>query len=79
MISSGPLEDRLAIRELVDSYNDAVMRFDGEAWAANWRDDATWCLGGNDVTGKTISFPYGRAPWTGSASSGFSPLRAPSS
>ena len=22
MISSGPLEDRLAIRELVDSYND---------------------------------------------------------
>ena len=29
MISSGPIEDRLAIRELVDSYNDAVMRMDG--------------------------------------------------
>ena len=57
MISSGPIEDRLAIRELVDSYNDAVMRFDGEAWAANWRDDATWCLGGNDVTGKDNFFP----------------------
>ena len=26
MISQGPIEDRLAIRELVESYNDAVMR-----------------------------------------------------
>ena len=26
-------------RELVESYNDAVMRFDGDAWAANWTDD----------------------------------------
>ena len=42
MISSGPIEDRLAIRE--ESYNDAVMRFDGEAWAANWTDDAIWSL-----------------------------------
>lgn len=53
MISSGPLEDRLAIRELIDSYNDAVMRFDGEAWAANWTEDATWTLPGlGDVNGK---------------------------
>jgi uncharacterized protein (TIGR02246 family) len=52
MISTGPLEDRLAIRELVDSYNDAVMRFDGEAWKSNWADDATWTLpGAGDVTG----------------------------
>jgi len=46
MISSGPLEDRLAIRELVESYNDAVMRFDADAWSANWSDDATWNLAG---------------------------------
>ncbi len=53
MISSGPLEDRLAIRELVESYNDAVMRFDGEAWVANWTEDATWTLPGlGDVTGR---------------------------
>ena len=52
MISSGPLEDRLAIRELVDSYNDAVMRKDGDAWAENWRDDATWELpGAGPITG----------------------------
>ncbi len=58
MISSGPLEDRLAIRELVESYNDAVMRFDGDAWAANWTDDATWSLpGAGDITGKANFFP----------------------
>ena len=58
MRSSGPLEDRLAIRELVESYNDAVMRFDGDAWAANWRDDATWELpGAGPITGKENFFP----------------------
>ena len=58
MISSGPLEDRLAIRELVDSYNDAVMRKDGDAWAENWRDDATWELpGAGPITGKENFFP----------------------
>lgn len=68
MISSGPVEDRLAIRELVESYNDAVMRFDGDAWAANWRDDATWCLpGAGDITGKANFFPV----WEG-AMAGFS-------
>lgn len=38
--------DRLAIRELVESYNDAVMRFDADAWIANWTDDAAWHLPG---------------------------------
>ena len=58
MISSGPLEDRIAIRELVESYNDAVMRFDGDAWADNWRDDATWHLPGvGPVNGKENFFP----------------------
>lgn len=53
MISSGPVEDRLAIRELVESYNDAVMRFDGEAWRANWAEDAVWTLpGAGEVTGR---------------------------
>ncbi len=58
MISSGPVEDRLAIRELVESYNDAVMRLDAEAWAANWTDDAIWSLPGmGDVTGKATFVP----------------------
>lgn len=58
MISSGPLEDRLAIRELVESYNDAVMRFDKDAWAANWREDATWSLpGAGDMVGRANFVP----------------------
>lgn len=52
MISSGPLEDRLAIRELVDSYNDAVMRFDGEAWSANWAEDGHWDTGKGPIEGR---------------------------
>jgi uncharacterized protein (TIGR02246 family) len=46
MISRGPIEDRLAIRELVESYNDAVIRFDADAWGANWAEDGTWSLPG---------------------------------
>ena len=53
MISSGPLEDRLALRELVESYNDAVMRFDADDWGANWVDDGIWSLPGmGEVAGK---------------------------
>lgn len=53
MLSRGPMEDRLAIRELVDSYNDAVMRFDADAWSANWTDDASWTLpGAGEITGR---------------------------
>ncbi len=38
--------DNLAIRELVESYNDAVMRFDANQWGGNWAEDATWILPG---------------------------------
>jgi ketosteroid isomerase-like protein len=72
MISSGPMEDRLAIRELVESYNDAVMRFDGDAWAANWRDDGTWCLpGAGDVTGKDKFYPMWQNAMSGFSFVGF--------
>lgn len=57
MISQGPVEDRLSIRELVESYNDAVMRFDGDAWKENWTDDAIWNLpGAGDIQGKENFF-----------------------
>lgn len=53
MISSGPLEDRLAIRELVESYNHAVMRFDAADWASNWAPDGVWSLPGRgEVQGR---------------------------
>jgi len=53
----GPLEDRVAIRELFDAYSDAVCRFDKEAWAALWAEDSNWSLPDYpeypDVKGKT--------------------------
>jgi uncharacterized protein (TIGR02246 family) len=44
MAFEGPFEDRLAIRELIDSYGDAVARNDAEAWGANWAEDSVWIL-----------------------------------
>lgn len=44
MAFSGRSEDRLAIRELLDTYADAVTRRDAEAWGATWAEDAEWSL-----------------------------------
>lgn len=42
----GPLEDRIAIRELLDEYSDAVTQRNGVAWAATWLDseECVWLL-----------------------------------
>lgn len=49
---SGQLEDRIAIRELHDSYCDAVLRFDADDWGALWTQDAVWSLMGTEVVGR---------------------------
>lgn len=49
---TGPMEDRLAIRELHDSYCDAVLRKDPEDWGALWTEDAVWSLMGTEVVGR---------------------------
>lgn len=41
---TGPAEDRLAIRELLETYADAVTRVDADDWAATWAEDAEWSL-----------------------------------
>lgn len=41
---SGPAEDRLAIRELLDAYADAVTRNDPAAWGETWAQDGEWSL-----------------------------------
>lgn len=50
---SGPIEDRLAIRELHDAYCDAVLRKDPDDWGALWTEDAIWSLMGTEVVGRT--------------------------
>ena len=44
MAFTGAAEDRLAIRELLDIYADAVTRCDAEAWAGTWADESEWSL-----------------------------------
>ena len=52
MSFTGPLEDRLAIRELVDTYNDAIARVDAGDWGRTWSDDAEWQMMGNVLRGR---------------------------
>jgi len=44
MSNTGSAEDRLAIRELLDLYADAVNQRDAEAWGATWSEDSEWNL-----------------------------------
>lgn len=50
--STGRAEDRLAIRELVESYNDAVFRHDAVLWRDHWADDGEWHIAGQVVNGQ---------------------------
>lgn len=49
---SGPLEDRIAIRELNDTYSNGVVRKNAEIWATVWDEDAHWSLMGTAVDGR---------------------------
>ncbi len=44
MSFEGPLEDRIAIRELLEAYADAVSRCDAKDWGALWAEDSVWSL-----------------------------------
>lgn len=48
----GPLADRIELRELLDSYADAVLRQDAADWGSLWARDAVWNLAGHDVEGR---------------------------
>ena len=67
MSFTGPIEDRLAIRETGEAYADAVFRRDAGAWAATWAQDARWDLAGTVVEGRDAIVQL----WTG-AMAGFS-------
>jgi ketosteroid isomerase-like protein len=60
---TGPAEDRLAIRELLDAYADAVCRCDSRDWAATWAEDAEWSLPDYPEIGTTKGKPAIVAMW----------------
>lgn len=41
---TGPAEDRLAIRELLETYADAVTRCDAADWGSTWAEDGVWSM-----------------------------------
>ena len=44
MTFTGPFEDRLAIRELLDTYADAVTRRDADACGVTWAGAGVWWM-----------------------------------
>jgi ketosteroid isomerase-like protein len=69
---SGPLSDRVEIRELYETYVDAVAMNDAELWASTWVDDCVWHIAGqttegNDKTGnRRLMWCRCRMPWASS-------------
>ena len=63
MTFTGPFEDRLAIRELLETYADAVTRCDAAAWGATWAEDAEWSLPDYPELGTTKGRPAIVAMW----------------
>ena len=43
-MSSGSVEDRLAIRELMETFAVGAMRVDLDIWGSTWADEAVWGL-----------------------------------
>lgn len=44
MATKGTVEDRLAIRELLEQYADGVNQRSAEIWGATWTEDSEWNL-----------------------------------
>lgn len=51
---TGPVEDRLAIRERIETYSHAVFTRDADLWISNWADDGVWHMPrfGMDISGR---------------------------
>ena len=61
----GPLEDRIAIRELCETYADAVVRADADDWGKVWTEDAHWDLMGNKVDGRQAIVAFWKQAMSG--------------
>ena len=61
----GPLEDRIAIRELQETYADAVVRANAEDWGKVWTADARWELMGTKVDGREAIVAFWKQAMSG--------------
>jgi uncharacterized protein (TIGR02246 family) len=60
---SGPIEDRLAIRELIDTYADATNMRDADLWGSLFTEDARWFLPDFPQYGDTVGRAAIVAKW----------------
>jgi uncharacterized protein (TIGR02246 family) len=63
MAFEGAAEDRLAIRELLETYADAVCVVDADAWASTWAEDGVWELPDYPEIGKIVGKSNILAAW----------------
>jgi uncharacterized protein (TIGR02246 family) len=71
MAITGPIEDQIAIRNLHDTYADAVFRRDPTDWGALWTEDAQWDLMGTKVDGREAIVTLWNGAMAGFAFVGF--------
>lgn len=71
MAFTGPLQDRLLIRERMGAYADAAFRGDREAWLANWIDDCVWFSLGQEHRGKAAMRDQWAVIWANMERMGF--------
>jgi len=62
---TGPAEDRLAIRELLEIYADAVTRCDPADWGDCWVEDSVWSMPDYPQFPDTQGKPAIVAMWVG--------------
>jgi hypothetical protein len=43
-MNTGPVEDRLAIRELIETFSVGAMHIDADIWGSTWAENGSWKL-----------------------------------
>ncbi len=64
MAFTGPLEDRIAIRERMGTYADSAFQRDKQAWLANWSEDGVWKTHFAELKGKAALAEQWGKIWT---------------
>jgi ketosteroid isomerase-like protein len=62
---TGPIEDRLALRELYSRYADAAFTGNGQAWLDCWAEDCVWMTPMGELRGKQALLAQWEMLWAG--------------